>query len=352
MEPHRKDVSGNGKESGSRGQQIGPPQQMLSRKQGQGHRYEALERIENQGQGAKFGGAAGHVGGPDIAASALANVLAAEGSHQKEAERDGSGEVTESGGEQVGSQGLSRSFGRCRRIERETVQAGIARPAPRELALIQKELAGGHGTKLGGGHRSQFLLQALEDTVGPVAVAPAGSARGAALARQGQVGAEGVGLAGQVEGGGEVIDGRGERRQFRARLNSNPEHPGGPGSGEEAVAAKADLETRHTQGSQGAFQEWNRRLRALADEFQGDVQGFLAHPARRRREVAHPLQKARDTQADGVVEIEGQEEAHRTSSVASLQSRARPWRCRSGSRGSCFGPAAWVPFPGSLASGD
>src|ERR1700739_929500 len=102
----------------------------------------------------------------------------------------------------------------------KALQLGIARTAPRELALIKKELAGRHGTKLRRWHRSQFLLQPLEDFVGTVALAPARSARGAALSSKGQVRAERTLFLRNAKPGGYIVDCRSQLLQFGSGFNS------------------------------------------------------------------------------------------------------------------------------------
>src|SRR5580704_19687305 len=62
-------------------------------------------------------------------------------------------------------------------LQSEACDLGITRTTAHELTLIQKELLGGHRTKVGSGSRGQSLLQALKRLVGSAALTPAGSAR-------------------------------------------------------------------------------------------------------------------------------------------------------------------------------
>src|SRR5580658_5406861 len=54
----------------------------------------------------------------------------------------------------------------------------------------------------------------------------------------------------------------------------------------------------------------HRFNRLLANEFQSDVQRFRTNPASVRGKPAYPFQKAMDALSDGVVDVEGDENAH------------------------------------------
>src|SRR6516225_4548383 len=146
------------------------------------------------------------------------------------------------------------------------MQLRIARPVPRDLTLVEKELAGGHGTKLGGGHRGQFLLQALKGFVPPVAMLFVGCSRTAALAGERQVRTEGVGLPRHIEPGGDVVDGRGKRCEFGARLDSNPKNAGRFWRRKETVPAEGNVESGLLQRAERLLESGNHGVRFFADK--------------------------------------------------------------------------------------
>src|SRR5712692_2346387 len=114
---------------------------------------------------------------------------------------------------------------------------------------------------------------------------------------------------GRIHGGGQGGD-------SGAGLDANPEDARSFGSRKESVATKSDF---------------HRLRRLLADKFQRDVQRLGTHPAGIRREAAYPFQEALNALADGIIDVEGNENSHdsRESSVFSRQELRTNRRCRS-----------------------
>src|SRR6202035_967479 len=61
-------------------------------------------------------------------------------------------------------------------LQSEACDLGVTRTTAHKLTLIQKELLGGHRTKVWSRRHGQSRLQALERLVGSVALSPARSA--------------------------------------------------------------------------------------------------------------------------------------------------------------------------------
>src|SRR5580693_1677283 len=101
---------------------------------------------------------------------------------------------------------------------------------------------GRHGTKVRSGQGHQFFLQALEVLVWNVFLAMAGRARASSATRQRKVRRVRMIFLGNPESECGVVDGFGERRKFRAGIDSDPEDAGSFCGGEEAVAAERNLD--------------------------------------------------------------------------------------------------------------
>src|SRR5579871_366016 len=105
----------------------------------------------------------------------------------------------------------------------EPRQLCVLRSFRRQLALIQKEVAGGHGTKLVRGKGCEFFLQALEGPIGPVVALPVGRCGAAWTASQCQMRAVSSVFFGDSESCGSIVNRAGERCQF-GRFDADPKH--------------------------------------------------------------------------------------------------------------------------------
>ncbi len=184
---------------------------------------------------AEGGGFAGYVGGADVAAAGAADVFAAEDAHEEIAEGDGAQQVAGGGDEEEsrhvvkgrasvvfslrGGTPTLQPARRRRYFRIELRQLCVFRSFRGQLALVQKELAGRHGTKLWRGQGGEFFLQVLEDAVGArLLLLRRGEPERASAARQREVRAEGAVFFRNSERGHFVVDRRGQRRELRSRL--------------------------------------------------------------------------------------------------------------------------------------
>src|SRR5438552_1388126 len=109
----------------------------------------------------------------------------------------------------------------------------------------------------------------------------------------------------------------GQPGQALVGFDANPEDSGGSRSREEAAAAEGEIESAVCDRLQGCANLFH--LLRLADEFQGHVQRFLAHPAWLGRELAHSFHEARNALADFVGDVESDEQAHDLATSCKLQ---------------------------------
>ena len=114
------------------------------------------------------------------------------------------------------------------------------------------------------------------------------------------------------ESGSGVIDGFRERCEWRPGFNSDPENARSFCGGEESVAAECNLEGLGADAGKGALDLFHDFVRLLANEFQSDVKRLRTDPARIRREPAHTFHEALNALADGVVDVEGNEDSHKS----------------------------------------
>ena len=118
-------------------------------------------------------------------------------------------------------------------------------------------------------------------------------------------------LARNAEIGDGRIDAFGQRGQFGAGMNSDPEYARSLRRREESVSANANFERSLLSTPTQTFSNRLDLLRfLLSDEFQRDVQRFWTNPARIRRETLNALEEARDTASDFRVEIDTNEYSH------------------------------------------
>src|SRR5690348_119829 len=105
--------------------------------------------------------------------------------------------------------------------------------------------------------------------------------------------------------------------QLRTGFDSNPEHSRGFRGWKEAVGAEIDFYGRSGDGIQSILDSTNRLFRFLPDKLQSHVQRLGTNPARVGRKSAYAFHEASDPLADGVVNIEADENSHnrRSSSV-------------------------------------
>jgi len=129
---------------------------------------------------------------------------------------------------------------------------------------------------------------------------------------------------GNPESEGGVVDGFGERWKLWPGFNSDPENAGGFCGGEESVAVERDLDRFGLDPGKRTFDFFRRLNWLLAYEFQRDMQRFRTDPARVRGEPAHTFHEALNALADGIVDVEGNENAHLALSNQHLAFSAYP----------------------------
>src|SRR4029077_249653 len=79
----------------------------------------------------------------------------------------------------------------------------------------------------------------------------------------------------------------------------------------EAVPAECNVDGSDSDAEKGALDFFHSLDGFLANKFQCNVQRFRTNPAGIRREAAHAFHEALYALADGVVDVEGNENAHR-----------------------------------------
>src|SRR3954469_13607698 len=156
--------------------------------------------------------------------------------------------------------------------QRKIRQLGIGRSFRREMASVQKELAGGHRTKLGRGKGREFLLQLFEREVGTIISVAAWRSGSTSAAGQGQVRAEGPLFSRNLEHSHFFVDGGGNRGKFRTGLHANPEHAGCLYCGEKTIAPKINRRFGSCNRGERFFNSFEGRLRLFADNLQRYVQ--------------------------------------------------------------------------------
>src|SRR4029077_990383 len=197
-------------------------------------------------------------------------------------------------------------------VQRKTGQLCVLRSFRRELTLVQEELAGHHGTKLRRGQGRQFLLKMLETALGAVVSflrsRRTGSPGGPC---QGQVRAEGMFFSGHAEHRNLLVHGSGERCHLGTSGNSHPEDTRGLSAGKESVVAELDLDGAGSDRSQRLLNLVDRGFRCLTDELQGYMQRLGPHPSGIGSKAAHTFREASNPLANAIVDVEGNEEAHK-----------------------------------------
>src|ERR1700722_258163 len=116
-----------------------------------------------------------------------------------------------------------------------------------------------------------------------------------------------------AEGCGFRVGGCRQRRKLWSGFDSDPEDSRRFCSGEESVPAEMDLHRSCGHFVQSLFDLLDSRPWLLADELERDVQRLGIDPAHVGREPAHSVHVERDTLTDGVIDVEGDEEAHEDS---------------------------------------
>src|ERR1700733_2015948 len=99
-----------------------------------------------------------------------------------------------------------------------------------------------------------------------------------------------------------------QRSQSRAGFQANPEDACRFRRRKESISAELNFSS---QSAQGMLDLLDRRFGLLANEFQRHMQRLWFQPARIRSESVYTLHETGDACADGVVNVESNEEAHK-----------------------------------------
>src|SRR5438309_2182411 len=102
----------------------------------------------------------------------------------------------------------------------------------------------------------------------------------------------------------------GKQCELRACCNPSPEDPGGLRTRKKSVAAKLNFECADREILQCLPDLFDRLFWLLTDEFKCDVQRFGARPTSVGNESTDAFHEAFDSLADGIVDVEGNKEAH------------------------------------------
>jgi hypothetical protein len=130
-----------------------------------------------------------------------------------------------------------------------------------------------------------------------------------------------------------------QRSQSSTRFNSDPENSRRPHAREKSIPTKVHFEAIRRNRFQSKLDSFSFILRLLSDEFQRNVQRFGPHPTRLRSKFAHALEKDGNAPSNSIVDIEGNEKAHRkllalglNRSVNTISRSSLPARSRNCSR--------------------
>src|SRR5438876_5633424 len=162
------------------------------------------------------------------------------------------------------------SFALCAQFK--PCDLGVRRTFWRKPAAIQKELAGGHGTKLNWRSFGQLLLQFRKYSIRLIALMPIWRSRTAAGARQSEVRAEGSLLFWNANLRQPIFYFPGQFCQSAASMNAYPENPRRPKRGKEPSLAVPEFNEPGFRSSKRLLNLFHHRLRPLANELQGHMQ--------------------------------------------------------------------------------
>src|SRR5580704_6262871 len=100
---------------------------------------------------------------------------------------------------------------------------------------------------------------------------------------------------------------------MRARVQADPEHARRFCRGKKSVAAKPDIQRGRHDRREHLLDPPNAGFGLFANEFERDMQRLGIGPTCIRREPLHALREAGDALADGVGDVESDEEPHKIS---------------------------------------